>query len=142
MNMDFENYSDEAVHFLDRVAAELNTQEDLEHAFRVTNSVFQVLRDTISTEDSEEVIDLLPDEISDMYTEGWDPDKEKTGYETSEEFYNAIRKHSETVSLDFFNDVETRQAVQAVFAELREPLPGSLFERMKQGLPESVKTNV
>jgi uncharacterized protein (DUF2267 family) len=139
---DYENYDQDARIFLDKVATELNTPDDLDHAFRVTQSVFQVIRDAIAADDSTALLGQLPADIRGIYEDGWDPGQEKAGFATSEDFYNALRDHSGTVPLDFFDNTESRQAVQAVFKVLREPATASVLKRLREQLPESLRDNL
>jgi uncharacterized protein (DUF2267 family) len=46
------------------------------------------------------------------------------------------------VPLDFFDNTESRQAVQAVFKVLREPATASALKRLREQLPESLRDNL
>ncbi|MDX5421208.1 MAG: DUF2267 domain-containing protein [Hymenobacteraceae bacterium] len=124
------------------MATELNAPDDLGHAFRVTQSVFYTLRDTIAMEDSRALVGRLPDDITAMYEDDWDTAKERTSYETSEDFYNAVRENSLSVAEDLYSNTEVRQAVQAVFKVLKEPATESMWQRITDQLPESLRSNL
>ncbi|MDX5482691.1 MAG: DUF2267 domain-containing protein [Hymenobacteraceae bacterium] len=140
--MGFSNFDERSKAFLDGVATELNAPDDLGHAFRVTQSVFYTLRDTIAMEDSRALVGRLPDDITAMYEDDWDTAKERTSYETSEDFYNAVRDNSLSVAEDLYSNTEVRQAVQAVFKVLKEPATESMWQRITDQLPESLRSNL
>lgn len=140
--MDLDQLNNDATRFFDKVAANLNRPDDYNHAFRVVKTVFEVVRDTVETKTSEEIMDNLPWQVSDIYEEGWDPELEKEVFKNSEEFYNRLRDYSETVDLDFYDDTEARQALQAVFSAMRDFLPAKVYNDLKMQLPEPVNANV
>jgi uncharacterized protein (DUF2267 family) len=142
MVLDYDVYDPQSKIMLEKIAAELNTPDDNTRALWITRSVFMALRDTISIDDSKALLEQLPDHIKMLYTDGWDRSKERQRYETAENFYNAVRSNSETVPLDFYDDAQARQAVQAVFKVLRGPSTESLLEDIKSQLPVSLATNI
>jgi uncharacterized protein (DUF2267 family) len=142
MEPQFENLAPEEIAFFKKVAAELNSPDDLHRAFRVLQSVFRVLRDSLSIETSNALADQLPDAIRRIYTEGWDTTKERSSYDRNVDFYNSIRDSSSDPATDFPDNTEAKQAVQAVFKVIKEPSTASVFESVRSELPGSVKDNV
>ncbi|HYC86368.1 MAG TPA: DUF2267 domain-containing protein [Chryseosolibacter sp.] len=142
MIRDYEQYGTPAKHMLKKIAAELNAPEDLLQAVWITRSVFMAIRDVISLDDSVKLIERLPEDIRMLYTDGWDRSISRKRYETAENFYNAVRNHSETLPLDFFDDTQTRQVIQAVFKVLRTTVDAELLDEIKDQLPSALAASV
>jgi len=142
MVLDYDVYDAPAREMLQKIAVELNFPDEPVRALWITRSVFMALREAISVDSSLKLIENLPDEIKMLYTDGWDRGKEPVRHETAENFYNAVRNYSDTVPMDFFDDTQTRQAVQAVFSVLRTPANAEAVDEIKDQLPVSLGTNI
>jgi uncharacterized protein (DUF2267 family) len=142
MVLDYDVYAAPAREMLRKIAVALNSPDDPIRALGITRAVFMALRDTVAVDDSMKLIERLPDEIQMLYTDGWNRAKERIRHETAENFYNTVRNYSETVPLDFFDDTQTRQAVQAVFKVLRDPSTAGVIDNIKDQLPVALAANV
>lgn len=133
----FENFEVEGNIFIKKVAQELGDPDDREHAFRVTQSVFYVLRDRITIEESMHLISQLPMAIKALYVNNWKISKDRRKDDTSEEFYNAIREQSRRLAArDFGNDSQTRHAVHAVFSVIKQYAGEGEIKDIQSQLPQ------
>ena len=125
--------------FIKKAAAELGTPEDEEHAFRVTQSVFHVLRDRITAEESMHLISGLPMLIKALYINNWKISKDRKKEDTTEEFYDAIRDQCRRLSgRDFGGDPETKKVVQSVFHLIKQYAGEGEIKDIQSQLPSAL----
>ena len=135
----FANYTQEGDQFIKKVAAELKTPEDEEHAFRVTQSVFHVLRDRITVEQSMHLISGLPMLIKALYINNWKVSKDRDRIDTSEEFYDEVRDQCRRLAgRDFGDDAATKKAVQSVFRIIKHYIGEGEIKDIQSQLPPAL----
>jgi Uncharacterized conserved protein len=135
MEHHFEQYVEEGNVFLKKVAEQLDTPDDRQHAFRVVQAVFQALRDRITVEESMHLISELPMILKAVYVNGWKISKERRDSSTIEEFLQEVLERSQTPGRDFGSD--PRKEVVAVFRVIREYVsPGEYAHVKGQLTPE------
>src|SRR5690606_18960502 len=135
MEHHFEQYVEEGNVFLKKVAEQLDTPYDRQHAFRVVQAVFQALRDRITVEESMHLISELPMILKAVYVNGWKISKERRDSSTIEEFLQEVLERSQTPGRDFGSD--PRKEVVAVFRVIREYVsPGEYAHVKGQLTPE------
>lgn len=135
MEHHFEQYVEEGNVFLKKVAEQLDTPDDRQHAFRVVQAVFQALRDRITVEESMHLISELPMILKAVYVNGWKIPKERRDSSTIEEFLQEVLERSQTPGRDFGSD--PRKEVVAVFRVIREYVsPGEYAHVKGQLTPE------
>jgi len=135
----FANYEQEGNAFIKKVATELGTPDDEEHAFRVTQSVFHVLRDRITIEESMHLISQLPMVIKALYINNWKISKDRQKIDTVEEFCDAVRDQCKRLAgRDFGDDSDTRQAAQAVFKAIRQCTGDGEIRHIQSQLPQAL----
>ena len=136
MQLDYQVFESPAKALLKKIAAELNTRGNIEYAFRITRSVFHVLRDVISLENSLALMAELPDDFKRLYSDEWDISQDRVQFETTQEFYRAVREYGtpDLPALDL-HDGEMRQTIQAVFTALHSPGTQPVLDRIKKQFP-------
>ncbi len=137
MASQFENYAQKGNLFIKQVADELGTPDDLDHASRVTRAVLYALRDTISIEESKDLIAQLPMVIKAVYVNGWNISKKRERYDTPQELLNAIYEHSgRTAGRDFGDN--PRSKIRAVFKAITNYVSEGEMDHVKGRLPKQI----
>lgn len=139
MNIELDKFDDKERYFLKKISQEINDNGNFEHAFRDTVAVFQVVRDVVDPEDSKELISRLPSRIGNIIREDWDEEKSRVHFRKTEDFYEAMREKDELAAIDFPDNTEAKQAVQAVIKTLREVAGKSVVKRIQDQLPRNLK---
>ena len=109
----FNNYIQPAELFVKEVAEELGDVQDVNRALRVTRTVFHVLRDMITPDESLHLLSQLPMILKAIYVDGWEAIKPGR-IRSMEEFLDMLRSKSDRPAIDFGNDADTVHAVQCV----------------------------
>lgn len=137
MASQFDNYAHQGNVFLHKVADELGTPDDQDHAFRVTQAVLYTLRDRITIEESQELLSQLPMVIKAVYVNGWKLGKEREKYKTQQEFLNAVCEHdARAAEIDFGDD--PRPKVQAVFRAMKDYVSEGEMTHVRSQLPQEI----
>jgi uncharacterized protein (DUF2267 family) len=136
MKNHFEKYVGEGNLFLKKVADELGTPGDTEHAFRVLQGVFNAIRDRITPEESLHLISEFPMIIKAMYINNWKIHDRPKKYETKEEFLDEVRKATLTSDIDFGANPEDE--VKAVFHVLKSCISEGEMKHVKGQLTPQI----
>ncbi len=132
----FENYAQEGNAFLKKVAEELGTPENDEHAFRVIQAVFHALRERITVAESMHLISELPMALKAVYVHNWQISEKPKKYDTKEEFLEEVWNATITADVDY--DSDGQEEVEAVFRVLRNSISQGEIEHVKGQLPHEI----
>lgn len=132
----FEMYAQEGNEFLKQVAIELGSEDDREHAFRVTQAVFHALRDRITIEESMNLISELPMMLKALYVHEWDISQERKRYSSRHEFLKEVSAETQTGGIDFGSN--PKEESQAVFRAVRTYISEGEMANVKGQLPKDI----
>ena len=136
MESHFENYAKEGNEFINEVADQLGTPGDTGHAFRVTQAVFNALRDRIMVEESMHLISELPMVLKAMYVNGWNISKERKHSSTRDDFLSDIWNETQTADADFGSNPE--EGVRAVFRAIKSCISAGEMEHVRGQLTTEI----
>ena len=136
MEHHLEKYMQEGNLFLKRVAEQLGTPEDHDHAFRVLQAVFYTIRDRITPQESLHLISELPMAIKGLYVHNWKIHDKPKKYETKAEFLNEVCNSIITDEVDFGLDAEDE--VQDVFRVLKNYISEGEMNHVKGQLTPEI----
>lgn len=120
--MSLEKHVQSAEHFLSAVAAELERPMEPRRLARMLKSVFWVLRERLTVEESFDLIASYPLLIKALYVEGWKPSCKPRRLKSAEEFIDAVVKADKTsADADFgLSDEVNADSVRAVIRALKQ----------------------
>ncbi|MBK1441578.1 DUF2267 domain-containing protein [Parapedobacter sp. ISTM3] len=136
MENHFEQYAHEGNLFLKKVAEQLGTPDDRQHAFRVVQAVFQALRDRITVEESMHLISELPMVLKAIYVNGWNISKERRDSPTMDDFLQEITANSPTPGRDFGSN--PKDGAAAVFRVIKDYVSPGEYEHVKGQLTPEI----
>lgn len=136
MEHHFENYAHEGNVFMKKVAAELGDPEDIGHAFRVLQGVFNAIRDRITPQESLHLISELPMAIKGLYVNDWKLHDKPKNYKSKEEFLGEVYNSVRTAEIDFGTNAE--EEVQSVFRVLKDCVSEGEINHVKAQLTPEI----
>ena len=136
MEHHFEKYMQEGNLFLKKVAMELGTPDDRDHAFRVLQAVFYTIRDRITPEESLHLISELPMAIKGLYVHNWKIHDKPKKYETKAEFLDEVCNSILTDEVDFVSNAE--EEVNAIFRVLKSCISEGEIKHVKGQLTPEI----
>lgn len=140
MALDFEKYAMKGNEFLNSLAKRLGNEDDRDRAARILRSVFHVLRNHLTVEESMHLIAQLPMALKGVYVEGWNIHKTGEKVKTLEELANeVIREEGNVAWRDFSNLDEVIAAVKAVAETMTEYVSGGQLQDMTGTLPKGLR---
>ncbi len=139
--MDFTKYAQKGNEFLADLSSELGTDNDIERSGRILRSVFHVLRDVISKEESLQLISQLPMALKSVYVDGWTFKKPQDPIRNEDDFFEAVIKKDSPVGYCNFNSKkEAQDAIDAVFKVLKKHVSKGEIDDMRDTLPKELKS--
>ncbi len=132
----FENYATEGNAFLKALAKELGTPENIGHAYRVLQAVFNTIRDRITPQESLHLISELPMAIKGLYVHDWKIHDKPKKYRTKDEFLDEVCRSILTAEVDFGGSAE--QEVRAVFRVLKNWVSEGEFRHIQGQLTPEI----
>jgi uncharacterized protein (DUF2267 family) len=116
-----------------RTVAKTGHQQDRTVVTRATAAVLRALRDRLTTDEADQVLAQLPEELKEVWAEGEEAEREPIKMKR-EEFYERVVRDAGLPSTR-----EARWMTLAVFAALKEQIsPGEARDVMAQ-LPKDLK---
>ena len=116
-----------------RTVARTGHQQDRTVVTRATAAVLRALRDRLTTDEADQVLAQLPEELKEVWAEGEEAEREPIKMKR-EEFYERVVRDAGLPSTR-----EARWMTLAVFAALKEQIsPGEARDVMAQ-LPKDLK---
>lgn len=138
--MDFSKFAQKGNEFLAELSSEMGEEYDKERAGRVLRSVFHVLRDIISKEESLQLIAQFPMALKAVYVDGWTFKKPQEHVRHMDEFIDAIIKKNSTGSYcNFQSKKEALYAIESVFNVLKKNVSKGEIEDVRATLPTDLK---
>ena len=138
--MDFSNFAQKGNEFLNELSLEVGENTDQERAGRILRSVFHVLRDVISKEESLQLISQFPMALKSVYVDGWTFKKPKEHIRHMDDFINAIvKKDSPGAYCSFGSKKEAQHAIKAVFKVLKKHVSEGEIKDIQDTLPNELK---
>ena len=138
--MDFSLYAQKGNKFLVEVSKELGEDYPAEAAGRIVRSVFRVLRDLVSMEESLQLVSQLPMPLKSVYVDGWKIHKPKERIRHLDDFITAVIKEDGSASYsDFSAKKGGVQAIEAVFKVLKKYVSEGEMEDIRAVLPKDLK---
>ena len=116
-----------------RTVMETSGEKSREAAKRATAAVFHALRDRLTPEESDQVVDQLPRDLKDVWEAGEKKERRPLKLHR-EEFYERVKQETGVASKR-----EARWLTLAVFAALKEQLSPGEAEDVFAQLPKDLK---
>lgn len=139
--MDFSKYAQKGNEFLEEVRLEVGDNTDIERAGRILRSVFHVLRDVISKEESLQLISQFPMALKSVYVDGWTLKKPQEHIRHIDDFLTAVvKKDSPGGYCSFKSKKEAKHAIEAVFKVLKKHVSKGEIEDIRDTLPLELKS--
>lgn len=107
--------------------------DDEQEAYAALKSVLQALRDRLTAEQAAHLSAQLPLMIRGVYYEGYRPAAVPKGYDTRQEFLDAVRE-----GLYDVRAVNAERAVDSVFELLQEHVTEGEIAKVQKQLPEEI----
>lgn len=140
MALDFEKYLMKGNEFLNILAEKLGDVNDRDRAARILRSVFHVLRNHLTIEESMHVLSQLPMALKGVYVEGWNIHKVSERVRSVEDLANEVIKEEGNVAWrDFSNLEEVIQAVRAVAETLMHYVSSGEMKEASGTLPKGLR---
>ncbi len=135
----FEKFIPKGNHFINEVAKKMEL-EDKEKAYRITRSVFHVLRDHLIGEENLQLIAQLPMMLKALYVEGWKSVEPVSRLKNIHDLYEELVKADGKVGGHDFPDTEAAaKAVKAVIEVLENTVSEGEMEDVKAELPKFLR---
>ena len=145
MPLDFEKYAMKGHEFINQLAKKLGDETDKDRAGRILRSVFRVIRNHITLEESIQLISQFPMALKGVYVDGWKINESADNIQSLDDLANEVIKEEGNVAWrDFSNIDEVLQAVRAVIETLivyvsSEEI-GYSFDTLPKGLRKILTT--
>ena len=140
MTTDFERYAQKGDEFLHRLSIRLGDEHNKARAMRILRSVFNILRQRLTTEESLQMISQLPVALKGLYVDGWKLHHGKSPIKTIEQFAEEVAQIDRQARRgDFYSDEEVMIALHAVLETLADYVSPGEIEDMISVLPEELK---
>jgi uncharacterized protein (DUF2267 family) len=136
--MNFERYAQEANHFINEVADELQT-DNRHKAARITRAVLQAIRDRLIPDEAVQFGQALPMALKAVYFDQYDISKTPVRIRRQVDFINFIRSKDRLAEIeDFPTQDDVVDGLQAVFTVLENHLDPGHIIKVKNMLPEAI----
>lgn len=133
--MNFEQYAPEANRFVKEVAKALGNENDTDHAYRVTKSVFHAIREILSPEESMHLVAQLPLVLKGVYVDSWHM-KPKSRVRSMPEFLACLREKSDrSAGRDFGDDETAKHHAKCVLNVLKSHVATGQIQDMIDQFP-------
>lgn len=119
--------------WLDEIMAEMGP--DRQHAYHVLRAVLHALRDRLPVNDAAHLSAQLPMLVRGIFFEGWRPRPEPTKERSREEFLARVQE-----GLHGIRPTSPEQAARTVFKVLARHVTGGETEKVRQALPQEIRT--
>lgn len=115
MGIDFDKYAMKGNEFMNILAKKLGDENNRDRAGRILRSVFAMLRNHISVEESIQLLAQLPVAIKGVYVDGWSLSHSRERIRTFDGLVNEVAsKEGSIIWRDFSNRDEIINAIRAV----------------------------
>lgn len=115
MGIDFDKYAMKGNEFINILARKLGDENNRDRAGRILRSVFAMLRNHISLEESIQLLAQLPVAIKGVYVDGWSLSHSRERIRTFDGLVNEVAsKEGSIIWRDFSNRDEIINAIRAV----------------------------
>ncbi len=139
MAQNFNNYAREAQKFVENLAVDLGSPEDINKAKRILKAVLHTIRDRIIIAESFQLMAQLPTIIKGIYAENWKYSERPQKYKTKESLLQALIKSEHLiVSEDFPNEEYAVFAINMVFKNLSSYVSMGELEDVLAQLPPEI----
>jgi uncharacterized protein (DUF2267 family) len=136
--LNFERYAQEANHFINEVAEELQTKNRAKAA-RITRAVLHAVRDRLIPDEGVQFGQALPMALKGVYFDQYDISRTPVKIRHPYDFLNYIRSKDSMADLEDFPSPEyTEFALQAVFIVLEKHLDPGHINKVKTLLPDVI----
>jgi uncharacterized protein (DUF2267 family) len=140
MHSHFDQYAQEGHEFLHRLAVRLGDEDDMEKAMRILCSVFQILRERLTIEESMQLIAQLPMSLKGLYVDGWSIHSKRRRLKTIEQFASEfVIAGRQSLLGDFYGEEEVLVAIRTVMETLADYVSSEEIEDMIGTMPEDLK---
>jgi uncharacterized protein (DUF2267 family) len=145
MKIDFEKYAKKGNEFMNILARKLGDENKRDRAGRILRSVFAMLRNHISVEESIQLLAQLPVAIKGIYVDGWTLSHSKERIRTFDGLVNEIATtEGPVIWRDFSNRNEIIEAIRAVVETMAHYVSAEemmdAFGTLPKGLKESFQS--
>jgi uncharacterized protein (DUF2267 family) len=138
MILDFEKYAQKGNEFMNRLEANLAT-DDRAHAGRILRSTFRVLRNHLMFEESLQLLSQLPMVIKAVYVDGWRAGSHKRIRTEDEFLIEIVQEEGNSAWVDFTTKEELIAAVRAVIDTLRSYVSPEEMDQALATLPKQIR---
>jgi uncharacterized protein (DUF2267 family) len=136
----FEHHAQKGDEFLNRLALRLGDENNKDRAMRILRSVFHVLRQRLTPEESMQMIAQLPMALKGLYVDGWKLHHRKSKMKTIEQFAcEVVLADREAALGDFYGEEEVFVAIRAVMETLADYVSPGEIEDMISVMPADLK---
>lgn len=140
MGIDFEKYTMKGHEFLNILARKLGDEKNTDRAARILRSVFAMLRNHITVEESIQLLAQMPVAIKGIYVDGWTLSHSKERIRTFDGLINEIALHEGSVIWrDFSNREEVIEAIRAVVETMTHYVSKEEMMEAFEGFPKGLK---
>lgn len=142
MALDFNKYAQAGNEFLNQLAKQLNTEDDLPRTGRMFKAIIHTIRELLSPEENVQLLAQLPMFLKGVYVDSWSISKDKKHPQIKhfEDFEAEVRRFDErNADHDFPNEGDIEHATLRVFQVLRKYISLGEFEDIKASLPKEIK---
>jgi uncharacterized protein (DUF2267 family) len=140
MHTHFEQYAQKGNEFLNRLAFRLGDENNKDRALRILRSVFHVLRQRLTPEESMQMIAQLPMALKGLYVDGWKLHQKKSHTKTIEQFaVEVVLADRQAAWGDFYGEEEVYVAIRAVLETLADYVSSDEIEDMISVMPVDLK---
>jgi uncharacterized protein (DUF2267 family) len=139
MAFNFEKHLSRVNEFMNVLAANLGI-EDKDSVYRILRSVLHTIRDTISLQESLQLMAQLPMFLKGVYAEKWQVKSRKTRVKHVNDFIEKVKqRHGETFLYDFGSSDGAERACRIVFRTLSDFISEGEIKDIRAGLPKDIK---
>jgi uncharacterized protein (DUF2267 family) len=140
MHTHFEQLAQKGDEFLNRLAFRLGDEHNKDRAMRILRSVFHVLRQRLTPEESMQMIAQLPMALKGFYVDGWKLHHKKARMKTVEQFaVEVVLADRQAAWGDFYGEEEVLVAIRAVLETLADYVSPGEIEDMISVMPADLK---
>jgi uncharacterized protein (DUF2267 family) len=140
--INFEKHAAKGNEFLHKLAIRLGDEENRERAGRVLRSVFRVLRNRLTIEESFQLMSQLPMAVKAVYVDGWRPIHEFNRVKTLQEFGQAVMQEDGLSAWKDFSGVsDATDAIEAVVKTIAGYVSAGELHDVIAILPKELKVH-
>ena len=142
MGIDFEKYTAKGNEFINVLARKLGDEKNRERAARILRSVFAMLRNHITVEESIQLLAQLPVAIKGIYVDGWTLSHSRERIRTFDGLINEIAiNEGRVIWKDFSNRDEVIAAIRAVIETMAHYVSKDELLEAFEGFPKGLKSS-